>query len=256
MVNVRTNPYQAPGTGVDVEPPSADWRRAAKVFAGWIAGASLVSGAISALRAGYALHAFSADGHIAGIVAIGALRGDAAHVAASAASVALVAMTHRRSIARLDSQRSKRPWQIYAVVPFATPIAACMMSLAGGGVATLGFNVAPGSSWEEIRRYVLLTDALHGLVVACLFASILGVIAAAASSQLGTIRQGLITKIIVALFVTQVVTGVVGAVLESALPSQKDLDVDGAAHVPCHEPSSARVALPNERVPSTRFARG
>src|SRR5690242_7839686 len=119
-MNARINPYQAPATDVDVKPSSADWRHAAKVFAGWIASASLVSGAVSALRAGYALRAFSAESRIAGIVAIGALRIGAAHVAASAASVALVAMTHRRPSTSPGSQRSKMPWQIYAAVPFAT----------------------------------------------------------------------------------------------------------------------------------------
>jgi hypothetical protein len=223
-----TNPYQAPQADTLGHPSSMEWRRPAKLFVGWLAGVSLVGGVGLALQMGYALSNFSAEHRIWFIMVISALRFLGAKVAAFAASFAFVTAIHRRPSTSTDRQELQVPWQLYLAVPLAAPLAACMMMIAGSGVAALVFNVTPAEYWTEIWKFALVTDLLVGEAAACLYAVGLGAIAAAGGRRLSAMRRGLVTKLIVAWLVTSVVIGVVEAVLNAVLFEETDPLPEGA----------------------------
>jgi ABC-type transporter Mla maintaining outer membrane lipid asymmetry permease subunit MlaE len=211
-----TNPYQAPQAHTSGQPPCMDWRRAAKLFVGWLIGASLVGGVGLALQIGYALSAFSAEHWVSLIVVVSALRVCGAMVAASAASGAFVVMIHRRPTASTDGRQLQVPWQLYLAVPLAAPLSAFLLIVVGSGVAALVFDVTPAEYWSRIWHNVLVIDLLRGLAAAGLYAVALGAIAAAAGRWPAAMRRGLVTKLIVAWLVTSVVIGVIEAALNSA----------------------------------------
>ena len=87
--NQRPKPYEPPRAPADTAPARSGLRRVAKIFVAWLVGASLLSGIVLALQTGYALAPFGAEGRLAGLLAVCALRTCGAQVAASASTVAL-----------------------------------------------------------------------------------------------------------------------------------------------------------------------
>jgi len=211
------NPYEAP-RAEGAPSPSIDLRRAARAFAGWLLGASLVAGALRALQAGHALSAFSAEPHIGGLLAVSAFRAGAAHLAAAAASVALVVATHPSPPPSAAGRRAIRPWVLYAAVPLATPIAACAMIAAGVGTAALTYDVAPRASWQGVLELIHLGDSLCGIASACLYALVLAAIVAVVGPRFTSARRGLGARIVIALLATGLVTGIVGGAVNAAFP--------------------------------------
>lgn len=168
------------------------------------------------------MRTFAIEHFVPLIMEVGALRVWGAQVAASAASVAFVASLHRPASTSTDARGAPVPWQLYAAVPLAAPVSGCIMIIAGGGVTALVFNVVPAEYWKGIGEHAVVTDPLCGAAVACLYAVALGAVAAAAGRRLSAMRRGLVVKIIIALFVTSLIVGVIGAVLDAALWSEAD----------------------------------
>jgi hypothetical protein len=214
----RENPYQPPRAPVESVPARSPPRSAAaKVFVAWLVGASLVRGAALALQTGYALAAFSTERHLAGLLAVSALRIGAAQVAASACSVALAWATHHH----LDAQRPL--WQTYAILPLATPVAAGVMIAVGSGVASWGYGVAPRASWQSIRELATPGDALFGLAHAGALAIVLGGLAVLLVPRLSALPVGLLARSLVALLVTGLITVAVQVALGAFLSVTDDL---------------------------------
>lgn len=220
---MANNPYQAPRAPTESIPARPSSRTAAAIFVAWLFGASLVKGAWLALQTGYALAAFDAQRHLAGLLAVSALRVGAAQVAASACSVTIAWATHHRLGAR-------RPlWPAYALLPLSTPFAAAVMIAAGVGVTVLVYGSAPRASWESMRAVVIPDDALFGLALAGSLAMILGALAALLERRISTLRARLLTRIVVALLVTGLIAGVVQGALGALLPASGDVVSDPSA---------------------------
>ena len=137
--------YAPPRSPREAPPPLADRRRAARAFAGWLVGASLGGGAARALQAGHVLSHFGMEAWAAFPLALSALRVDSAHVAASAAGVALVMATHDGSQAAGGARPALLPWHLYAAVPLATPVAAALLLAAGVGTTAVVYHVPPAA---------------------------------------------------------------------------------------------------------------
>lgn len=213
----RENPYQAPRAALEAGPASPSSRSAARVFVAWLVGASLVRGAALALQTGHALAAFGAEGHLAGLLAVSALRTGATQVAASACSVAIAWATHRR----LGAQRPL--WQTCALVPLAAPVAASVMIVVGVGVTAFGYGAPPRTSWQSIRTVVTPGDALFGLALAGVVAIVLGALAVLLEPRLSAVRAGLLARTVVALLATGLITGAVQGALGALLSADDDV---------------------------------
>jgi hypothetical protein len=211
MVN---NPFEPPRT--DTLPPAEiDIRSGAKAFGAWLLGASLVAGVSTALQTGYALSAFSAESRISGFLAVAAFRVLSAHVAAAAASVAIVVGMCPASSA--GAKRRAPLWLFHAAVPLATPIAACTMILAGVGVGTLVYGLTARTSLESVLEIARASDVFHGVAWASAYALILGAMCAIVDPRRLPMRGRLAVRIIVAVLATGLVTALVRGALNAAL---------------------------------------
>jgi hypothetical protein len=209
-----SNPFEPPRP--DTLPPAEiDLRRGGTAFGAWLLGASLVAGALTALQTGYALRAFSAGSHVSGVLALAAFRVHAAHVAATAASVAIVVGMRPPSSAA--AQRHVPLWLFQVAVPLATPLAACTMILAGIGVGTLAYDLSAHTSWESLLKIARLDDMLHGIALACAYALVLGTISAIVDPRRLPMGGRLIVRILVAVIATGLVTSLVDGALNAAL---------------------------------------
>ncbi|WP_441288844.1 hypothetical protein ACSRUE_44360 [Sorangium sp. KYC3313] len=218
-MNQRENRYQAPRTPVEAVPAGPLSRSAARVFVTWLLGASLVRGAALAFQIGYALSAFGAEKHLAGLLVASVLRTGAAQVAASACSVALAWQTHHG----LGAQRPL--WRTYALLPFTAPVAAGLMIAVGVGATTFGYGATPCASWQAIRAFATPGDALFGLVLASALAIVLGGLAVLLGPWLSALRAGLLARIVVALLATGLITGAVQAALVVFFSAGDDVGV-------------------------------
>jgi ABC-type transporter Mla maintaining outer membrane lipid asymmetry permease subunit MlaE len=214
------NPYQAPRSDVDLRATRVDLRRAAAAFCAWLVGSSALSGAVLALQTVYALRHFSAEAHTGGLVAVAAARAVAPHVAASAASVALVVGGHRLPPPSTVSRRTVAPWWIYAAVPAAMPIAACTMIGAGLGAMALIHGVHVETWWASVVAITVPGDLGFGMVCATTYAVLLGATAFVAAPRLAAVRWGLAAKIMTTLLATGLVTGLASAALIAILVPQ------------------------------------
>ena len=196
----------------------APFRRALVVFLGWLAAASLLGGVSLAWRTAHALVAFAAEAHAAGLVAVSVLRALAGQAAASAAGVALVACTHHRSAAGAELRPAWPPWRIYALVPFAWPVAATLM-IGAGELVLLAYGVDAATSQRSFREIVIPADLILGAASASLDTLVLGAAATAAVPRLAGVRASLGVKVVVALVATGLVVGTVQGVLAACLPA-------------------------------------
>lgn len=187
------------------------------MFVAWLVGASLVKGAALALQTGHALAAFGAEGRVAGLLAVSALRVGAAQVTASACSVALVWATRRP----LGAQRPL--WPIYALVPLAAPVAAGVIIAVGVGVTSFEYSAPPRASWQVMREIATPGDAVFGLALAGALAIVLGALAALLGPRLSALRAGLFARIVVALLATGLITGAVQGALGALLSTGDDV---------------------------------
>jgi hypothetical protein len=213
----RESPCQAPPAAVETSPASGSSRSAATVFVAWLVGASLVKGAALALQTGYALAAFGAEGRVAGLLAVSALRVGAAQVAASAGSVALVWATRRP----LGAERPL--WPMYALVPLAAPVAAGVMIAVGVGVTSFRYGAPLRASWQSIREIATPGDGVFGLTLAGALAIVLGALAARLGPRLSALRAGLFARIVVALLATGLITGAVQGALGALVSAGDDV---------------------------------
>jgi hypothetical protein len=220
MQPIPDNPYQASRADVGIPLTRVDLRRAATVFCAWLVGSSVLSGAVLALQTAYALRAFGSETHTGGLVALAAVRALSAHVAASAASVALVIGMHRQPPPSAVPRRTVASWWIYAAVPAAMPIAACTMIGAGVGATALSHGVAAETSWASVVAIVVPGDLGFGMVCATTYAFLLGATAFVATPRLAMVRWGLAAKVIATLLVTALVTGTASAMLIAMLVPQ------------------------------------
>jgi hypothetical protein len=209
------NPYEAPRAD-GLPSPRTDMQLAAKAFAGWLLGASLVAGVLTALQTGHALSAFGAETHIGRLLALSAFRVVTHHAVASAASVAIVIRTHPATPASTARRRVIRPWMLYATQPLATPIAAGLMIAAGTGTAALIYDLSPRASLLGLLDVARIEDPLYGIASACVYAIVLSAIVAAVRPQIAAARWGVAAKIVVALLATGFVTGIVGGTVNAA----------------------------------------
>jgi ABC-type transporter Mla maintaining outer membrane lipid asymmetry permease subunit MlaE len=184
-------------------------------FAAWLLGASVVVGVTTALQTGYALRAFSAESRVSGLLALAAFRVLAAHVAATATSVAIV--VGMRPPSSTAAQRQAPFWLFHVAVPLATPLAACTMILAGTGVGTVAYDLSARTSWESIVEIARVDDLLYGIASACAYALALGAISAIVDPRRLHMGGRLIVRILVAVIATGLVTGLVGGALNAAL---------------------------------------
>jgi ABC-type transporter Mla maintaining outer membrane lipid asymmetry permease subunit MlaE len=206
--------------------PVAERRRAARAFAGWLVGASILTGVVRVLETEAALSHFGMEDHIGLLLALSALRVDSASVATAAASVALVVATHGRSQAGPDAWRALPPWRLYAAVPLVTPVAACILMAAGVGTASVVYHVPAAVSWRGIREITNLSDPLVGIATECAFAAAVGALATFVGPRLAARPWGIVRKVLVALFVTGLVTGVLRGVADAILvPAAAPVDL-------------------------------
>jgi hypothetical protein len=216
-MTAKTNPYRPPSARADEGAPTAGVLRVVLVFAAWLCGASLLGGAAVAWQTARALEAFGAATLTAALSAVSALRVGGAQAAASAATVALVVATHRRTDAGAELRAARIPSWIYVLVPPAMPIAAALM-MGSGALVLAAFGVSAAVSWRRAGELATMGDLLFGVACASLDAVLLGLIAAVAVPRLAGSRAGLFAKIAVALVATGLVGGVVRGALGACVP--------------------------------------
>lgn len=214
------NPYRAPDTDLAIDPIRVDLRRAVTAFGAWLVGSSALFGVVLALQSAYVLHRFGAETRTCGVVALSAVREAGAHLAASAASVALVVGMHRKPPPTAAPRRTVAPWWIYAAVPVAMPIAACTMIGTGMVAIASSHGVNAETSWASVVTTAVPSDLGFGMISAATYAILLGVTAIVAAPRLAMVRWGLAAKIVTTLLVTGLVTGLASAALIAMLVPQ------------------------------------
>jgi hypothetical protein len=198
------NPYQAP-TPRNPADFRGDWRFSSKVFLGWVVGASLIAGVLSALHAGFALRAFEAQFRLAPIVSIDAVRESAPQISAAAAAVGgFVAMHHRFSRPGGGWTATLRCWPIFGAVAPATLVSALLMAACALVISALVFNVPLRVSWQGVRELLRGADVLVGLARAFGLALVMIAVVAAIAPLLARCRRRLLVKAIVVLIVARV----------------------------------------------------
>lgn len=195
-----------------------NFRPALLAFAAVIAGLSLLVGAVLTLQAGYALSAFSAQHHVSGIVGVGLLRVQAAHVALIAACCA-VAIGIRARPMNTDSRRlcTDACMLLAAAIP-ATAVAASIALLSAAAVAATVFDIGVREFWPGLGQFTSLQDVEYGLFRAAIPVVCLSVLAIGLLPRLTRKEHRLFTRLAAAWLIGSVVLAVVDVVFEALTP--------------------------------------
>lgn len=202
----------------------ADWRFAAIVFFACLGVASIVSGAASALRTGYALATFGGESFIPGFLLIETLRVRAAHIAAMSTCVAWIAWIHRSGPGAPLGRWRIHAWLPFAFVPVAAVLATFGALLAGGGVAAAMYGMTRATFAAGVARMATPADAIHGLAKASIYGLILGALAVTVAPMLGRAKLRLRWTLIFAWFMTGLFLAILDVGLDPILtdPSAAD----------------------------------
>jgi hypothetical protein len=158
MAKERRNPYAAPDQ--PLTPPAArlDWRRTSLIACAWLLAASTLAAALAALRTGFALRDFDGQALMSPIAAIEAFRASGAQVAATAAALGAFAGAHDHLPRQGRWELPLATGAVFAAVPVATLVAACLMTAWTVVVASLGFDVPVERSWHELQQRLSVSD--------------------------------------------------------------------------------------------------
>jgi len=206
------------------------WRRSCLVLAGLVAGLALLAGAVLTLKCGYALAAFSSEKHLPAIVSVALFRRSAAHVAASAASIAVVVGLHGTP-ANLDPRKLRFDvlFAFATILPI-TPLVCMVALLTAAGTAALVFGFRLSDFWSGLWRFVTWEDPAFGLMQATAYAVPMAVIAILMLPFLLRTQRRLHAKVAIAWITGAILMGGVDVVFNVALdgPEQNVLDSDQA----------------------------
>lgn len=192
------------------EPPAdsahltkAEWRFVAKVFAIATVAVSIVVGAVLALQTTYALKTFSAEGRVAGIVAVSAFREMNKVAVGSAACIAFVCMVDRRTDAGIAPPSRGLFLPIAITLPLFAPLAGVIITTSSVLLLLVGHDQPYAGCRDSIRDILMSQDPLVGVFSAMVYSLLLGVLARDVARIVARYAGWPILKILILSWVTQ-----------------------------------------------------
>ncbi len=216
-MNTFDDRYQAPRSdemaAETVRLSKDEWWYAAKVFGVATLAKSILAGAVLTWQTSYALRAFSAEGRVAGIVAVSTIREVGVLAAFSAAAIALVLVVRRRVKADFAPPTQGLFWPILVLMPIATPMIGMVMTGVSLGLLLTVYDGRWDIAWHSILHTFVPGDALIGMIKAFIAALIHGAFVKNSARFLARWHDWPIFACIVASFVTGTTLQVVGRIV-------------------------------------------
>lgn len=191
----------------------AEWYDAAKVFGLATALLAILSGLLLTWQTTTALRAFGAEGRVAGIVAVSAMREVAKINVSLAAYISMILMMHRRQKTNTPPPKRDLFLPIFFIVPTITPIAGILATTTSVLFLVISYDRALDGAWSSIRNTFVFSDAIIGMAMAGAGSLVLAAIAPDLLRLSNRIPGWPILKYIIAAFVVGVVHSLVGYLL-------------------------------------------
>ncbi|MBK9260400.1 MAG: ABC transporter permease [Polyangiaceae bacterium] len=200
-MNDTENLYRPPASAESAEDVArlsrSEWRYVAKVFAIATVATSIFWGVTLTLQTTYALKAFSAEGRVAGIVFVSALREMGRVAVGFAACIALVLLVHRRMDADIRPPAGGIFLPVMVVLPLAAPIAGLIMCVTSLCFLLVGFEQPFALCWDAIRSTLVYQDPLLGMLSATAQTFVFGALATEIARRIARYEGWTILKILI-----------------------------------------------------------